>query len=131
MQAASKLKLVNNNIELGKKFPKEVIPYLLRAAENADAKLKIEIENQIVKIGESAISVLVESLSTTSGASRGVAAMSLIRMGFSSIKPLILAYHDNKEYSWIVDYIINEIQGSNKSLSGNYESASYKKVVAC
>ena len=122
---ANKLKLINNNTELGKKFPKEVIPYLLSAVENADAKLKIDIENQIVKIGEAAIPVLIESLISTKGAARGVAAMSLIRLGSASINPL----RDKKEIKWIVDYIINEIEGSKELLTKGYETSKYQEVL--
>jgi len=120
---ANTIKLIRNNSDLGKKFPMEVIPYLLKAVENSDAKLRNDIENQIVKIGESGIPTLVNALQTATGSTKALIAMALIRIGKSSINHLRTECKNAPEFSWIADYIINEIEGSRKSLETNYEFA--------
>lgn len=112
------IRLIASNLELGKKFPKEVIPYLLKATLEADAKLKNEIENKIVSIGESAVPMLVEAIKSEQGTARGVAIMSLIRIGSASVECI-------KEASvgWLGDYIINEIKGSGVPVGINKQMA--------
>ena len=109
------IKLIKN-IESGRKFPKEVVPYLLQAVETADYKTKSEIENQIVKIGKDAIQSLIDALASTKGTARAVAAMSLIRIGGSSLEPLKTTYKNNPELGWVVNYIVNEIEGTKRPL---------------
>lgn len=117
---ANTIKLIKNNSDLGRKFPKEVIPYLLKASENADAKTRNDIENQIIKIGESAIPTLVNSLETTTGSTRALIAMSLIRIGHSSINHIKSACKNNPELNWVADYIVREIEGTKKSLGKEF-----------
>jgi len=123
MQAVvSNLKLINRRkSDIESRFPKEVIPYLLSAATNADNKVRNDIENAIVKIGEAGIPILVKSLESPSGRTKAIAAMVLIRLGSNSIEPLRQAFKNNKEYSWVVDYIINEIEGTQTPLAESME----------
>jgi len=127
---ANTIKLIKNNSDLGRKFPKEVIPYLLKAAENSDAVIRNDIENQIVKIGESAVTTLVDSLKTSTGFTRAIVAMSLIRIGHSSVSHLKNACKNNPELDWIVDYIIREIEGTKRSLGKNLQFAGLQEVLA-
>ncbi len=86
--------------------------YLLRAAENSDPKTKSRIENHLVKMGEEAASLLVQSLMDPKSSSRGLAAMALIRIGTPSINYLEQRALKNPEFRWISEYIIGEIKGS-------------------
>ena len=124
------IKLIKGNADTSKKFPREVIPYLLKAAENVDAKTKNDIENHIVKIGDSGIPSLIDALKTTSGTSRALAAMVLIRLGNSSIEPLKAAYQDTTEFNWISSYIINEIEGTKRPLTQKFTYNSLTEVMA-
>lgn len=113
----SAMKLIKNikSSESEIKFPKEVIPYLLKAVESADQSTKNDIENQLVKMDEKAASLLSKELANFKGKTRGLIAMVLVRIGFKSIS--YLEAESTTETKWIVDYIINEIKGSNVSLS--------------
>lgn len=119
------MKLIQYNENLGRKFPKEVIPYLLKAVQNADAKLRSDIENQLVKIGENGITTLVDSLETSSGITQAMIAMVLIRLGNVSIKPLRISCKNN----WIADYIINEIEGTQRPLGEIFEFSARQEVL--
>jgi hypothetical protein len=121
MQAVltNSIKLIKNNTD--KKYPLEVIPYLIKAVENADAKTRNEIENLLVKIGNSGISTLVNKLESTSGTTRALIAMVLIRLGSSSIEYLKSIYQDKAEFEWMVNYIVNEIEGTQKPLGKVYK----------
>lgn len=126
---ANTIKLIKNHTDLGRKFPKEVIPYLLKAAENSNAQFRNDIENQIVKIGENAIDTLVNSLETSSGYTRALISMCLIRIGASSVKFLKAASKENADLIWISEYIINEIEGTKKSLGISAEFVQYQEVL--
>ncbi len=80
--------------------------------ETADNTSKNVIENEIVSFGETAIEFLIDKLTGSKGTKRGVAAMSLIRIGESSIEPLKQLAEANKNYSWVSNYIIQEIEGN-------------------
>lgn len=80
--------------------------------EKLDNNNKNELENQIVSMGTTAVPVLVEQLQTSKGLKRGVVAMSLIRIGHDSVSLLKEAASKNREFSWVADYLINEIEGS-------------------
>lgn len=80
--------------------------------EQLDNTNKNELENQIVSMGSSAVPVLVEQLQISRGLKRGVVAMSLIRIGEDSVSFLKEAASKNKEFTWVADYLINEINGS-------------------
>jgi len=106
-----------NNIEFIDENNKEFslsnyICYLMKAAENCDAKLRAEIENNIVKLGTKAIPYLASSLLSVKGAARGLAAMAIIRMGASAIEILKQEAEKTADFSWMAQYIINEISGS-------------------
>ena len=109
------IKLIKSN-DGSRNSSKEIIPYLLKAIENADAKMKNDIENQLFRFGEVLIPELVNLLTSSNGIARATIAMVLIRLGKSSIEPLKFAYKNNENLSWIADYIINEIEGSGISL---------------
>ncbi|OGI00661.1 MAG: hypothetical protein A2104_06390 [Candidatus Melainabacteria bacterium GWF2_32_7] len=111
------IKLIKSCADKSKKFPKDVIPYLLKASENADNKTRNDIENHIVKMGESAIPTLINALRNSKGTTRALIAMTLIRLGSASIEPLQVAYEKNLENQWIVNYIVSEIQGTQRPLS--------------
>jgi hypothetical protein len=116
------IKLIKNTSEL--KFPKEVIPYLLGAVENCDAKTRNEIENRLVQMGDIAVSDLIINLKSATGAIRGLIAMVLIRLGASSIDPLRDACIDTPDLLWMAEYIINEIEGSKMPLGQSYRELS-------
>ena len=82
---------------------------LLTSLESADAKTKCEIENALVEIAP--IEELVSELQAVKGVVRGVVAMSLIRIGETSIEYLNRAAKFNKDFEWIADYLITEING--------------------
>lgn len=73
---------------------------------------KNEIENMLVKIGTPAVPELVEQLQVVRGLTRGVVAMTLIRIGDSSIDYLKKAAQNNKDFEWVAEYLISEIKGS-------------------
>lgn len=79
--------------------------------ENADINAKNAIENELVKIGEDAVPVLVNSLRSVSGKTRGIVAMVLIRIGESSVKYLKKAAQSDSDFEWIANYLITEIKG--------------------
>lgn len=82
---------------------------LVEILESLDNSNKNELENQIVSMGSTVVPVLVEQLQTSKGLKRGVVAMSLIRIGEASIEILKEAANNNKDFSWIANYLINEI----------------------
>ena len=80
--------------------------------EKLDNNNKNQLENEIVNMGSSAVPVLVEKLQTSKGLGRGVVAMSLIRIGEDSVSLLKEAANKNHDFTWVADYLINEIEGS-------------------
>ncbi|RAI11025.1 MAG: hypothetical protein DKM23_05855 [Candidatus Melainabacteria bacterium] len=80
--------------------------------EKLDNNNKNQLENEIVNMGSSAVPVLVEKLQTSKGLVRGVVAMSLIRIGEDSVSLLKEAASKNHDFTWVADYLINEIEGS-------------------
>lgn len=88
------------------------ISYLLKAAENCDAALRAEIENNIVGLGVKTVPYLINSLMTVKGAARGLAAMAIIRMGASTVEILKNTASKTPDFAWMADYIINEIVGT-------------------
>ena len=91
---------INNSVE-----------YFLSKLEGADNKSKNEIENRLVSIGDKAVPELVEQLQVVKGTVRGIVAMTLIRIGKPSIEYLIKAAQSNKDFEWIANYLITEIDG--------------------
>ncbi|HBG48891.1 MAG TPA: hypothetical protein DDW90_05210 [Cyanobacteria bacterium UBA9971] len=88
------------------------IGYLLKAAENCDAALRAEIENNIVSLGIKTVPYLINSLMTVKGAARGLAAMAIIRMGGSTVEILKNTASKTPDFVWMAEYIINEIVGT-------------------
>ncbi len=86
--------------------------YLFDQLEGADNSTKNVIENEIVSFGENAIDFLVNKLTASKGQQRGVAAMSLIRIGENSIPSLRELAQNNKNFNWVANYIIKEIEGT-------------------
>ena len=84
----------------------EKIDYLLADVDNST---KNDVENTIVAMGAKVVNVLVEKLRTLKGLQRGIVAMSLIRIGESSIAPLRALACENNEYQWMADYLLSEI----------------------
>ncbi len=87
------------------------VEYFLSKLEGADNKSKNEIENKLVNIGYKAVPELVEQLQIVKGTVRGVVAMTLIRIGAPSIDYLKRAAKTNKDFEWIANYLITEING--------------------
>ncbi len=85
---------------------------LFSELEGADNMTKSSIENKIVNYGESAINFLIDKLTGSKGVQRGVAAMSLIRIGETSVQALKDLANSNKNYTWVANYIIQEIEGT-------------------
>lgn len=85
---------------------------LFEQLDNADNVQKNAIENEIVSFGESAIDFLINKLTGSKGTKRGVAAMSLIRIGECAIRPLKELALANKNFNWVANYIIKEIEGA-------------------
>ncbi len=83
---------------------------ILNALEYVDNNSKNELENNIVNMGSAIVECLVKKLKTLKGLSRGVVAMSLIRIGECAIAPLRREAMKNAEFAWIADYLITEIE---------------------
>ena len=90
----------------------ETVNEILSKLENADNVTKNKLENELVSIGTSAVPQLVDELQVVRGIKRGVVAMTLIRIGDSSIDYLKKAAKDNKDFEWVAQYLITEIKGS-------------------
>ncbi|MDR1327912.1 MAG: hypothetical protein LBJ74_05855 [Heliobacteriaceae bacterium] len=84
---------------------------ILLKLENADSTAKNELENILVNIGTSALPQLVDQLQVVRGVKRGVVAMTLIRIGGPSVEYLKKAAKANKDFEWVAQYLINEIEG--------------------
>ena len=84
----------------------EKLDYLL---EQADTSTKNDVENSIVAMGAKVVKFLVEKLTQLKGLQRGIVAMSLIRIGESSVAPLKALAVENDEYQWMADYLLSEI----------------------
>ncbi len=67
------------------------------------------IENKLVDIGSSAVPELVNQLQVVRGIKRGVVAMTLIRIGSPSVEYLKKAAQNNKDFEWVAEYLISEI----------------------
>ena len=91
--------------------------YLLKASESSDQQAKSKIENYLVKMGEEVIPFLVQSLTEIKGTARGLAAMALIRIGAPAISHLEDSALNNPELSWVSEYIIREIKGTQIKLT--------------
>ena len=101
--------ILDNNKEL--KMSKSVSE-LISKLDNADAKTKNDIENVLVGIGSHAVPELVNQLQIVKGSTRGVVAMTLIRIGEASVDFLKKAANNNKDFEWVASYLIEEIKGT-------------------
>lgn len=79
--------------------------------QSADNTTKVEIENKLVSIGDEVVEDLVNYLQIVKGTVRGVVAMTLIRIGEPAVDYLKKAAETNKDFEWIADYLITEING--------------------
>ena len=89
----------------------ETVNEILNKLETADNITKNELENKLVNIGSSVVPQLVDQLQVVRGIKRGVVAMTLIRIGDASVKYLKKAAEINKDFEWVAEYLIREIQG--------------------
>lgn len=89
----------------------QTLERLFNDLDTADNMTKNAIENDIVRFGSEAADFLVDKVRTAKGAQRGVAAMSLIRIGEESIKPIREKATEDREFQWIANYLIREISG--------------------
>ncbi len=89
----------------------ETVNEILNKLETADNTTKNELENKLVNIGSSVVPQLVDQLQVVRGIKRGVVAMTLIRIGDASVKYLKKAAEINKDFEWVAEYLIREIQG--------------------
>ena len=93
--------VLNNNLAISEK-----LDYLLSDVDNST---KNDVENKIVSMGERVVDALVQKLGTLTGLKRGIVAMSLIRIGESSIAPLKALACNDSEHQWMADYLLSEI----------------------
>lgn len=98
MQAVVNSNIIQENIN-------DKIDFLLSDVDNST---KNDVENSIVAMGSKVVNVLVEKLRTLKGLQRGIVAMSLIRIGQSSIEPLKALCQD-RECEWMANYLLSEI----------------------
>ena len=96
-----------NETQVGQKS--NSVDRLLRMLETAENKIKSEIENELVNLGESVIPELIADLQNIKGMVRGVIAMVLIRMGQCSVSHLQRAAVQNSDFEWMAKYLITEI----------------------
>ncbi len=89
----------------------QTLERLFNDLDTADNMTKNAIENDVVRFGSEAADFLVNKIRTAKGAQRGVAAMSLIRIGEDSIEPLRQEAVKDKDFQWIANYLIREITG--------------------
>ncbi|MBY0450957.1 MAG: hypothetical protein K2X01_10070 [Cyanobacteria bacterium] len=90
----------------------ELVAYLLRALENADARFASDIETLLTHGGDAIVPDLVAALNHSNPTVRGTAAMALIRIGSASVQPLKQFYTRHLKPSkieWIVAFILQEL----------------------
>ena len=106
MQAVLSTQSETSNVNLN-----QTLERLFNDLDTADNMTKNAIENDVVRFGCDATRFLVNKIRTARGAQRGVAAMSLIRIGEDSIKPLKDVAIKDMSFQWIANYLIREISG--------------------
>ncbi len=84
---------------------------ILGKLDSADNVTKNKIENILVEQGSAVVPELVDQIQTVKGVKRGVAAMTLIRIGEASVEYLKKAADANKDFAWVAKYLISEIKG--------------------
>lgn len=99
----------------------EFVLNLLESLETAEYQLRVDIENDLVKMGKMSVSELVNALDSSNKLVRSHSAMALIRIGNDSIEPLLDKYLNSIEHNWMLSFIIAEITGSTALLDySNY-----------
>ena len=88
-----------------------LVDEILVKLETADNTTKNQLENKLVEQGSVVVPELVTKLQSVKGVQRGVVAMTLIRIGEASIEYLRKAASNNKDFEWVANYLISEIQG--------------------
>ena len=94
-----------------KQKDRQTVEEILGKLETADNTTKNKIENILVDKGTAVVPELVNQLQIVRGVKRGVAAMSLIRIGEASVEYLKKAALNNKDFEWVAKYLISEIKG--------------------
>ena len=89
----------------------QIVDEILGKLETADNITKNRLENILVDQGSAVVPDLVTKLQEVKGTQRGVVAMSLIRIGEASVDYLKKAADINKDFAWVANYLISEIQG--------------------
>lgn len=82
---------------------------LISQIKDADAALKNQIETTIVKAGMKYVPELIEHIQNNKGVTRGICAMSLIRIGATCAGMIKEVARTNKNFAWAANYILNEI----------------------
>ncbi len=108
--------LEKNEIK-NKTSEREIVLGLLSELETADNKVKNEIENKLVVLGRNFIPELVRKLQAVKGNVRGVIAMVLIRIGSESVAHIENAVKYNREFGWMAQYLISEINGCSRKVA--------------
>lgn len=99
----------------------ELVLNLLESLETAEYQLRVDIENDLVKMGKMSVHELVNALNSSNGLVRSHSAMALIRIGNDSIEPLLDKYLNSIDHNWMLSFIIAEITGSTELLDySNY-----------
>ena len=82
---------------------------LMETAKDADAVLKSKIENDIVSKGMKFVPELINHIQNNKGVTRGLCAMSLIRIGKACENMIKQAAGMNREFAWAAAAILQEI----------------------
>lgn len=82
---------------------------LMNQLKDADAVLKNKIETYIVESGMKFVPELINHMQNNKGVTRGVCAMSLIRIGKACVGMIKEAARVDKDFAWAANYILQEI----------------------
>ncbi|MCR4881904.1 MAG: hypothetical protein K6A44_08150 [bacterium] len=82
---------------------------LMERAKNADSALKSQIENDIVSKGMKFVPELINHIQNNKGITRGLCAMSLIRIGRACESMIRQAAKMNEEFAWAAAAILREM----------------------
>lgn len=83
--------------------------YLVGMLSDADATIRNNAENKLVKMGVNAVPALINCILNNRGVSRGAAAMSIIRIGAEAVSFLKYTAKENPSFAWVSNYLIREI----------------------
>lgn len=82
---------------------------LMETAKDADAVLKSKIENDIVSKGMKFVPELINHIMNSKGTTRGLCAMSLIRIGKACESMIRQAMAMNSDFVWAGNAILREM----------------------